>query len=328
MITERAYYSASIEDFLLAAPDTILGELTRRSGHSVEASQLGAWQKQVEILKVALPEWIHRGHLFFEFSVPRLGRRIDVLAIIDHVMFILEFKVGETHFTRYALDQVWDYALDLKNFHETSHQVEIAPILIATEAQPEFSTIASSAHNDGIFLPIKASPSLLKDGFRDVLRIAEGKRIDIQEWASGRYKPTPTIIEAASTLYGQHSVEDLSRSDGGAKNLALTSTAISALIARARSARGKAICFVTGVPGAGKTLVGLDIAARAGFDPRAALSLWRKMQEANKGAPPQWLSTHPSGNARMEEISMVLPRVLPLYAKAIGRSVEDLPQPR
>jgi hypothetical protein len=262
MITERAYYSASIEDFLLAAPDAILGELTRRSGHSVEASQLGAWQQQVKVLKVALPEWIHRGHLFFEFSVPRLGRRIDALVIIDHVMFILEFKVGETHFTRSALDQVWDYALDLKNFHETSYEVEIAPILIATEAQPEFSTIASSAHNDGIFLPIKASPSLLKEGFRDVLRMAEGKCIDTQHWASGRYKPTPTIIEAASTLYGQHSVEDLSRSDAGAKNLALTSTAISALIARARSERGKAICFVTGVPGAGKTLVGLDIATK------------------------------------------------------------------
>ncbi|AOW11488.1 hypothetical protein LPB72_22310 [Hydrogenophaga crassostreae] len=262
MITERAYYSASIENFLLAAPDTILGELTRRSGHSIEASQLGAWQRQVEILKVALPDWINKGHVFFEFSVPRLGRRIDVLAIIDHVMFILEFKVGETHFSRSALDQVWDYALDLKNFHETSHEVEIAPILIATEAQPEFSTIASSAHSDGIFLPIKASPSLLKEGIRDVLLMAEGKQIDTQHWASGRYKPTPTIIEAASTLYGQHSVEDLSRSDAGAKNLALTSAAISALIARARSERVKAICFVTGVPGAGKTLVGLDIATK------------------------------------------------------------------
>jgi hypothetical protein len=262
MITERAYYSASIENFLLAAPDTILGELSRRSGHTVEASQLGAWQRQVEILKLALPEWIHRGHVFFEFSVPRLGRRIDVLAIIDHVMFILEFKVGETHFTRSALDQVWDYALDLKNFHETSHEVEIAPILIATEAQPKFSTIASSAHSDGIFLPIKASPSLLKEGIRDVLLMGEGRQIDTQHWASGRYKPTPTIIEAASTLYGQHSVEDLSRSDAGAKNLALTSAAISSLIARARSEKVKAICFVTGVPGAGKTLVGLDIATK------------------------------------------------------------------
>ncbi len=260
--SQRAFYSASITEFLSTSPDAVLGELARRSGHTIEATQFVAWGGQVEILHKTLQRWTDRGHIFFEFVIPRMGRRVDVLIIIDHVVFVLEFKVGESQFTRAAVEQVWDYALDLKNFHEPSHKIAIAPILIATQATAETSEIALQAHSDGVFIPIKASPDSLLACIENTLLLADGEPINIKEWTQGRYKPTPTIIEAASALYGQHSVQDLARSDAGAKNISRTSEAISRLIARVSRENRKAICFVTGVPGAGKTLVGLDVATK------------------------------------------------------------------
>lgn len=262
MNVQRAYYSSSIASFLAASPDTILGEVARNTGFAIEISQRDAWLRQIFILKDQLNSWTSEGHLFFEFVVPRMGRRIDVLAIIRNTVFVIEFKVGESIYTRAALDQVWDYGLDLKNFHEPSHDVTIAPILIATETSDGFSTISTSHHNDGVLLPIKAGAKSLRDCIEQVLWLSEGPGINASDWANGRYKPTPTIVEAASALYGQHSVANLSRSDAGAKNLSVTSAAVDQIITSARVRRKKAICFITGVPGAGKTLVGLDVATK------------------------------------------------------------------
>lgn len=262
MNVSRAYYSSTLDKFLQDSADSVLGELTRNSGFSIELSQRDAWIRQVEILRRNLNTWAQEGHIFLEFVVPRMGRRIDVLVIIRNTVFVIEFKVGESHFTRAALDQVWDYALDLKNFHEPSHGVTIAPILVATEASDGFSTVASSHHNDGVLQPIKTGPGSLKACIEQVLWLSEGPDINADSWVQGRYKPTPTIVEAASALYGQHSVADLSRSDAGAKNLSVTSAAVDRVIESARAQHKKAICFITGVPGAGKTLVGLDVATK------------------------------------------------------------------
>ena len=262
MSLARAYYSASLGVFVSAAPDSVLGEIARNSGFAIDLGQRDAWIKQIEVLKEQLTPWASQGHLFFEFVVPRMGRRIDALVIIKHTVFVIEFKVGESTFNRSALDQVWDYALDLKNFHEPSHNITIAPLLIVTETDSGFSTVANSHHNDGVLLPVQVSPSSLQTCIENVLWMGEGLDIDPVQWVSGRYKPTPTIVEAASALYGQHSVADLSRSDAGAKNLSVTSTTVSQLIQRAKDRHRKAICFITGVPGAGKTLVGLDVATK------------------------------------------------------------------
>src|SRR5262245_24445769 len=129
----RHSYSDPIATFLDKDSDAILGLLARNSEFPVEPTQRDAWLEEICILKSALA--LHRaGKLYFEYGIPRLGRRIDVVAIIEHVIFVLEFKVGESTFPAHAVDQVWDYALDLKNFHETSHRPPIAPVLIATAA--------------------------------------------------------------------------------------------------------------------------------------------------------------------------------------------------
>jgi hypothetical protein len=244
---------------LKADSRTIIGELTQNCEFDLERTQSSAWSEQIEILRSALGTY-SEGSLFFEYSIPRLGRRIDVVLILDSTLFVLEFKVGESEYPSNGYDQVWDYALDLKNFHEASHKVRIAPILICTEAPADIQAIA--ADSDNVIAPLHANKSNLAKVIADVQARSTGPTIDPKRWEESRYHPTPTIIEAATALYAGHAVSEISRSDAGAINLSQTSDAISQVIVDARKRRRKAICFLTGVPGAGKTLVGLNIATQ------------------------------------------------------------------
>ncbi len=258
----RAYYSDLIEDFLDRSPDEILGTLSRHSPYAVETTQRNAWMEQVVVLKNTLEHDHCRGKVYFEYAVPRLGKRIDVLVLLDHVVFVLEFKVGEAQFLSGAKDQVWDYAVDLKNFHETSHDKAIAPVLIATESKESISLIATSARNDGVLQPIQTSSHQLRTAMDRVLQFCEGTSINPTLWDAGGYHPTPTIVEAAMALYGGHAVADISRNDASAFNLGRTTDAISEIIRASQAESKKSICLVTGVPGAGKTLVGLNVATQ------------------------------------------------------------------
>jgi hypothetical protein len=255
----RAYYSDKISDFQQRSNEEILGRLAQGNDFALEQKQRDAWLEEIRILKNVLQPY--KGSVYFEYSIPRMGKRIDVVLVIGSVIFILEFKVGEKEFHSHAIDQVWDYALDLKNFHETSHHPYIAPILIATKAEVS-AAIISTSHNDKLLTPIRCNEELLNQIIVDVLRFSDGTEINPIEWETGRYQPTPTIIEAAMALYSGHSVQDISRSDASAVNLAQTSDAISEIIQFSKQNSVKSICFVTGVPGAGKTLVGLNIATK------------------------------------------------------------------
>lgn len=257
---KREFYSDTISTFLSKSESAILGELTAANRFTLESTQSDAWIEQIRIMKAALAPYQSHGKIYFEYSIPRLGRRIDVLALIEHVIFVIEFKVGEKTFEAHAVDQVVDYALDLKHFHQSSHHVAIAPILLATHAGAVSATIDFTPQDDRLLVPIKATPSTLVELIRQVLALAEGPAIDSNAWEQGRYCPTPTIIEAATALYSGHSVADISRSDAGAVNLTATSESVSQIIKSAKADSKKVICFVTGVPGAGKTLVGLNIA--------------------------------------------------------------------
>jgi hypothetical protein len=257
---KREYYSDSIANFLKTSPNEILGTLALSSGYADEQTQKSAWLEEVLILKKVLTRC--EGRIYFEYAIPRMGRRIDVVLLIGSVLFVLEFKVGEKIFTSSALNQAYDYALDLKNFHETSRELFIAPIVIATDASTPITTIATTVHNDKVLAPIHSNVESLAGALRRVLEFASGTAIDTTRWESGRYSPTPTIIEAAMALYNSHSVKEISRSDAAAINLTVTSNAISEIIEAACANSFKAVCFVTGVPGAGKTLVGLNIATQ------------------------------------------------------------------
>lgn len=257
---KRAYYDATISSFLDESSDAILGVIARNSDFAVESSQRDAWLEQIGILKTSLAPHRDQGNVYFEYSIPRLGKRIDVVALIRHVIFVIEFKTGEQEFAAHAIDQVWDYALDLKNFHESSHACPIAPILVATDAKAVRLSAATTPHNDKLLFPILSNAESLSEAIKQALNLIDGPLIETDAWDRGRYCPTPTIVEAAMALYNGHSVADISRSDASAINLSQTSATISQVIQSARVNSHKAICFVTGVPGAGKTLVGLNIA--------------------------------------------------------------------
>jgi hypothetical protein len=257
---KREYYSDSIVNFKKTTPGEILGILARNNDFSLEQTQRDAWLEEINILQKVLSRF--EGAIYFEYSIPRMGKRIDVVLLIGPAIFVLEFKIGEKEFLSYAIDQVWDYALDLKNFHESSYAYLIAPVLIATKAKSIQPVVAATLHNDKSLLPIKCNVDLLDQVISTVLLFAENVKIDREQWENGRYCPTPTIIEAAMALYNGHSVSDISRSDASAINLSETSDAISEIIRSSKEKLQKSICFVTGVPGAGKTLVGLNIATK------------------------------------------------------------------
>lgn len=256
----REYYSNTIASFLKSTPNEILGKLTQSNNFALEQTQRDAWLEEIRILQNILQP--QNGSIYFEYSIPRMGKRIDVVLLIGSAIFVLEFKVGEKEFSSYAIDQVWDYSLDLKNFHETSHECFIAPILVATKAKVDTVTISTTLHNDKLLFPIKSNEEVLGQVVDDVLRFAEGNEINPSQWESGRYQPTPNIIEAAMALYNGHSVSEISRSDASAINLSQTSDAVSEIIRTSKEKSHKSICFVTGVPGSGKTLVGLNIATK------------------------------------------------------------------
>ena len=252
-----AWYEASLDAFLTADAQHVLGTLTASSPYDLDHEQVRAWREEITLLKDALAGL--SGWLYLEFEVPRLGSRVDAVVISGAAVIPVEFKCGENRFRTAHFFQAWDYALDLKNFHAASHAASIFPILVATEATEPASAWAPPAP-DGVRRPRSCGIRGLRSALIDALAESHGADLDGEAWGKAPYRPTPTIIEAARALYARHSVEAISRSDAGAQNLQVTSVAVERIIEEAHASRQKAIVFVTGVPGAGKTLVGLNVA--------------------------------------------------------------------
>ena len=260
MELRRAYYAGSIREFLACSEDSVLGALTAGSEFAVDILQRNAWIDEIRLLRLVLPPFA-LGEVFLEFVVPRLGKRIDAVLLLQGVVIVIEFKTGAIEFTRGDIEQVWDYALDLKNFHETSHHRKICPVLVITGArgrlvQGELRSV------DGVADPSFACGDRLGDLLHQLVGLHAEERQPEGTWQSGRYRPTPTIIEAATSLYRSHGVHEIARHGAEGKNLSCTSEKVASIIRHARDTSCKSICFVTGVPGAGKTLVGLDVATR------------------------------------------------------------------
>ncbi len=252
---KRAYYSNKIQDFLLESESSILGELTaNHSNRTLEELQIYAWRRQIDILKIQLKGFL--GKIYFEFAIPRMGKRVDNIVIINDVAFIVEFKVGDGGYEKHAVDQVIDYTVDLKNFHEGSHCSKLVPILVATNAPNLIQSIADVVSYKTV---AKVNQYNFSDTVKEFITYSN-KPIDIKYWENSIYKPTPTIVEAAQALYKGHNVKEITRSDSGTINLSKTADCINSIIEKSKSSKLKSICFVTGVPGAGKTLAGLNIA--------------------------------------------------------------------
>ena len=256
-LLQRSYYQASSSDFLSRDADAILGALVKAHSFATDIMQRGAWQHQIGTVKKLLRSY-PSADVLFEFSIPRMGKRADVVLLIGGIIFVLEYKVGEDGYPRYALNQALDYATDLKNFHEASHHRKIVPVLVSTKAQR--IPIADEWYADGVSHVQCANDDSLSEIIDYFVRGYPSDDLDHNSWIASTYKPTPTICEAAQALYAGHDVRDISRSDSGAINLSKTANCISQIIEWSKSYRRKSICFVTGVPGSGKTLAGLNLA--------------------------------------------------------------------
>jgi hypothetical protein fulcA4_09388 len=256
----RAYYSDKVLNFLQSSDNEILGQLLIQHQFPNDLEQKRAWCEQIRILKQNLVDYPD-ATIYFEFAIPRMGKRVDNILILNGIIYLLEFKVFAKNYDSYAIEQVVDYSLDLKNFHLASHNKTIVPILVATLA-PEFNNKVEFAE-DGISNCIRANEFTLKNVLSDLNIKYKKENFDVSEWYDSSYKPTPTIVEAAQTLYANHSVEDISRHGADAINLTLTKNIVKKIIKDSKYNKQKSICFITGVPGAGKTLAGLDIATQS-----------------------------------------------------------------
>ncbi len=254
---KRAYYSNDLDIFLNSNSLTIFGEITSNDQFAADDLQKNTWKKEIEILKRELSNF-SEGQVLFEYTIPRIRKRIDCVFLHSGIVFLLEFKVGEKTYPNYAIKQVIDYALDLNCFHKESHNKLLVPMLICTKAENKIQDIKKL--QDNILEALVCNENNITEYINKVILNYKCSKFEYDDWVNSLYMPTPTIIEAAQTLYKGHKVEEISRNDATAKNHNQTTKAINDIIDYSKHKKRKSICFITGVPGAGKTLAGLNIA--------------------------------------------------------------------
>lgn len=261
--SSRCLFDSDLKTFLEKEQKAVFGELCDKYHGDALTTTREAWLKEIEILQNVLISWKESdGRIIFEYDIPRLGKRLDVVLLLKGIIFCLEFKVGESRILENDVDQVLDYALDLKNFHKLSQDKLIVPILVATNYKNSSSEIQPSVYDDRVVNPLMTGQDNLLYLISEVLKqFPEEKPVD-SNWVISPYAPTPTIIEAARTLYESHSVEDITRHEADQVTTDQTISEILNVIKKSKENGEKSICFVTGVPGAGKTLVGLDVAVK------------------------------------------------------------------
>ena len=259
----RCLYNSSFEKFIKFDDNSIFGALCDNYHGDALTTTREAWKSEISIIKGVLANYSDKnGQVIFEYDIPRLGKRIDVVLLLEGIVFCVEFKVGESRILESDIDQVLDYALDLKNFHKFSQENLIVPILVATNYRNSSTNIRMSVYDDKVVNPLVTGEAGVANLISKILEKYPNEPEINPDWIISPYAPTPTIIEAAKTLYESHSVEDITRHEADKVSTDSTIAYILEIIQKSKANREKSICFVTGVPGAGKTLVGLDVAVR------------------------------------------------------------------
>ena len=258
----KAYYCNSIPDFIKDDSSSIVGQLVRHS-FEINKDQSDAWDNQIRELQERLEKSDMDGDIIFEYDIVRLGKRIDVILLIRHMVFSLEFKNGKNIFTAQDAQQSEDYAIDIQNFHKESEDLYVCPILIATKASPYAKKqIINSYPDKQIYLQRENMETLIPKVSEISNIYGDDEKIDFERWFNSPYFPTPTIIAAAVEAYSSHHISEIAQSEAGQEDINLCEDKINEIIQFAEKNKKKCVCFVTGVPGAGKTLVGLDVVAK------------------------------------------------------------------
>ena len=265
--TGKAYYCNSIPGFIADTSHNIVGQLVHHlvgAGFTAGFHDVSAFENQIEELQNRLEACQMEGDIIFEYDIVRLGKRIDVILLIRHMVFSLEFKNGKDVFTAQDAQQAEDYAIDIKNFHKESENLYVCPILIATNAKPYPKKQSDGCYPDKqIHLQRENIETLIPKISSISQMYGDDGEIDFEKWFNSPYYPTPTIIAAAVEAYSTHSLSEIAHSEAGQDDINLCETKLGEIINYAKSNSKKCLCFVTGVPGAGKTLVGLDVVAKS-----------------------------------------------------------------
>lgn len=270
----KAYYCNSIPGFIVDSCHSIVGQLVRHS-FEISKEQSDAWEKQIGDLQTRLEECGIEGDIIFEYDIVRLGKRIDVILLIRHMVFSLEFKNGKSIYTAQDAQQAEDYAIDIKNFHKESEDLYVCPILIATDAPKYTKPQSIDCYPDKqIFLQRENIDTLVEKLSEIATRYGSDDPLDFEKWFNSPYHPTPTIIAAAVEAYTTHDISEIAHSEAGQDDIDRCEARIDNIIQYAKTNQKKCVCFVTGVPGAGKTLVGLDVVARNLKEGRENLSVY------------------------------------------------------
>lgn len=278
-----AFYSCTIREFLGTSTTEIVGELTTKIADSgfrqLESAAVDSWTDEIETLKTQLskfcnsrleaPNW----GILLEFLIPRRQMRIDVVLLAGRLILVLEFKSSGNARVASSARQVEDYALDLSYFHAPSRDRVIVPILVG----PGLNTEEAAEKTANVRALRTVAPDRLGaliGSIADSEPSSRQNQIDLTEWNHGAYEPVPTIIEAAMALYAGMSVREITHSRAGIQDITKTTDFVVSSVVQARERSEKVICFVTGIPGAGKTLVGMNIAHHKdiyGSDGRASV---------------------------------------------------------
>lgn len=259
MAAKRYYYSDTITDFLKRSANEIAGDLALSYTSDINKETSNSWLSEIETLQTSLAKFSNRGSLYFEYNIPRMGRRADVIVLIDGIVFVLEYKTADQKFSSESSTQVWDYAIDLKNFQRGSLDRTIVPILVVPNEKNKRCKLELKPFEDDVYEPLWVNAERLSEAIDSILPATTPvwSQVEDNRWAKSGYEPTPTIIEAAVALYEEKSVEDITKHGG---DIDKASVELTKIIDHCRENRRKAVCFITGVPGAGKTLIGLNTA--------------------------------------------------------------------
>ncbi len=258
----KAYYCNSIPAFIKDTSASIVGQLVRHS-FEINKDQSDAWENQINELQNRLESHGIEGDIIFEYDIVRLGKRIDVILLIRHMVFSLEFKNGKDIFTAQDAQQAEDYAIDIKNFHKESENLYVCPILIATDATPYKKEQSYDCYPDKQVYLQRENIETLVPKISEISKLyGNDGEIDFDKWFNSPYYPTPTIIAATVEAYSSHHLSEIAQSEAGQDNINACEAKLNEVITYAEQSKKKCVCFVTGVPGAGKTLVGLDVVAK------------------------------------------------------------------
>ncbi|ABM56950.1 DUF2075 domain-containing protein [Verminephrobacter eiseniae] len=258
----------SLSGFAHADDAQLLGELTDAVAstgiQSTRTTQIETWKTQVALLKqcayalIEMHEAAKGWQVILEYELPRRQKRPDAILLAEDVILVVEFKVGAMSHDASSRWQVEDYCLNLRDFHGGSSGRAIVPVLCST-ATP--TVMSSPLISSSCVAPIRLTNA---NGLASVLLSAysaqhdpSDRSIDPDTWVDAPYRPTLSVIEAAERLYENHDVREISHSY--ASNLDATTDLLSEVIREARAQNRRCVCFVTGVPGAGKTLTGLNV---------------------------------------------------------------------